>query len=410
MVGVPLAALVVWAIATRPRVAPTVQSRLSSQVANEGDTVTWRVDVSTVPGLRDVVGHLPGDRWTTTTPEHGHVTAAPSGAATVPMAVLARIDRWGVLARPAYRWAASASSPASRGSGPSSGSRRSPPCPRRVRSPPGRRYRTRWGWSASTAALGSGRHRAGRDPPVPHRDRLRRIHWPVSLRTGALHVTTTYADQDAEVRLVLDAIRDLGERDPQTGRRSSLDVAVEAAGAVAAHYLGTGDRVGLSVLGGGGMVEAPAVGGHHQVAGVLLGRAGPSRAAARWLTNARCAPSCAAASRRARSWCPVRPGVRRAARARGAAGSQRPRGLAVDTLPVELQGPEAADDALRGDRGRGRSAGPPRAAAAAARPRARGAPLRMAGVPVIAWRGPGSLDTVLRQAARRSRAPRVASR
>jgi hypothetical protein len=34
----------------------------------------------------------------------------------------------------------------------------------------------------------------------------------------------------------------------------------------------------------------------------------------------------------------------------------------------------------------------------------------MAGVPVIAWRGPGSLDTVLRQAARRSRAPRVASR
>ena len=36
-------------------------------------------------------------------------------------------------------------------------------------------------------------------------DRLRRIHWPVSLRTGALHVTTTYADQDAEVRVVVDA-------------------------------------------------------------------------------------------------------------------------------------------------------------------------------------------------------------
>ena len=110
-------------------------------------------------------------------------------------------------------------------------------------------------------------------------DRLRRIHWPVSLRTGALHVTTTYADQDAEVRLVLDAIRDLGERDLETGRRSSLDVAVEAAGAVAAHYLTTGDRVGLSVLGGAGVVEVPAVGGHHQLARVLLGlgRAEPSR-------------------------------------------------------------------------------------------------------------------------------------
>ena len=110
-------------------------------------------------------------------------------------------------------------------------------------------------------------------------DRLRRIHWPVSLRTGTLHVTTTYADQDAEVRVVVDAIRDLGERDLAHGRRSSLDVAVEAAGAVAAHYLTTGDRVGLSVLGGAGVVEVPAVGGHHQLARVLLGlgRAEPSR-------------------------------------------------------------------------------------------------------------------------------------
>ena len=33
-----------------------------------------------------------------------------------------------------------------------------------------------------------------------------------------------------------------------------------------------------------------------------------------------------------------------------------------------------------------------------------------AGVPVIAWRGPGSLDTVLRQATRRSRGPRMVAR
>ena len=96
VIGVPLVALVVWAAATRPTAGPAVRSRLSAEVGEEGDSFTWRVDVTTVPGLRDVVGHLPGDRWTTTTPEHGHVAAASTGAATVPMAVQARIDRWGV--------------------------------------------------------------------------------------------------------------------------------------------------------------------------------------------------------------------------------------------------------------------------------------------------------------------------
>ena len=96
VIGGPLVALVVWAVATRPTAGPTVRSRLSTEVGHEGDSLTWRVDVGTVPGLRDVVGHLPGDRWATTTPAHGHVAAAATRAATVPIAVRARIDRWGV--------------------------------------------------------------------------------------------------------------------------------------------------------------------------------------------------------------------------------------------------------------------------------------------------------------------------
>jgi hypothetical protein len=36
--------------------------------------------------------------------------------------------------------------------------------------------------------------------------------------------------------------------------------------------------------------------------------------------------------------------------------------------------------------------------------------LTAAGVPVVAWRGPGSLDQVLRELARRARAPRMARR
>ena len=36
--------------------------------------------------------------------------------------------------------------------------------------------------------------------------------------------------------------------------------------------------------------------------------------------------------------------------------------------------------------------------------------LTSAGVPVVPWRGPGSLDQVLRELARRARAPRMARR
>ena len=401
-------------MATRPTAAPAVSSRLSTAVAHEGDTLTWRVDVTTVPGLRDVVGHLPGDRWTTTTPEHGHVAAAPAGGATVPMAVLARIDRWGVrrlgpaqvggfgdLRRLRLGLVRAAGRDAWRRSRRRGPSRRGRPSP------------TPWGWSGSTAALGSAAAPSSAEiRPFRTGDRLRRIHWPVSLRTGALHVTTTYADQDAEVRLVLDAIRDLGERDPDTGRRSSLDVAVEAAGAVAAHYLGTGDRVGLSVLGGGGVVEVPAVGGHHQLARVLLGlgRAEPSRGtvgderALRAQLRRSIPPGAFVVLLSALvSAEPLAHAVRLARSGHAV--------VVVDTLPVELQGPEATDDALCAATG----VDDPRLARLVWRLRLldrerEARRCAMAGVPVIAWRGPGSLDTVLRQAARRSRAPRVASR
>ena len=75
-------------------------------------------------------------------------------------------------------------------------------------------------------------------------DRLRRVNWRVTGRTGTLHVTSTYADRDTEVLLCLDSRQDLG-RSPD----SSLDTGVRAAAAVAEHYLRAGDRVGLIDLG-----------------------------------------------------------------------------------------------------------------------------------------------------------------
>ncbi len=85
--------------------------------------------------------------------------------------------------------------------------------------------------------------------PFQPGDRLRRVQWPVSLRTGTLHVASTRAEQDASVMLLVDGGVEVGTSGGVHGSPSSLDVAVRAAGAVAEHHLTRGDRVGVRVLG-----------------------------------------------------------------------------------------------------------------------------------------------------------------
>lgn len=91
---------------------------------------------------------------------------------------------------------------------------------------------------------GDGIDLAGIRPFVPG-DRLRRINWKVSTRTGSLHVTNTYSDRDAEVVLVLDTSVEIGKSTGAEQASSSLDQAVRAAASVAEHYLRNGDRLGL---------------------------------------------------------------------------------------------------------------------------------------------------------------------
>ncbi|MGO0575049.1 DUF58 domain-containing protein [Ornithinimicrobium panacihumi] len=80
-------------------------------------------------------------------------------------------------------------------------------------------------------------------------DRLRRIHWPRSTRgDGQLYVTSSYADEDTHVAVLVDAHYDLGVSDGVDGRPSSLDRSVRAGAAVAEHFLQQGDRVSLRVL------------------------------------------------------------------------------------------------------------------------------------------------------------------
>ena len=85
--------------------------------------------------------------------------------------------------------------------------------------------------------------------PFQPGDRLRRIQWRVSLRTGNLHVTSAVAEEDASVLLLVDSGVEVGRSEGVRGRASTLDVAVRASAAVAEHYLIRGDRVGLRILG-----------------------------------------------------------------------------------------------------------------------------------------------------------------
>lgn len=99
--------------------------------------------------------------------------------------------------------------------------------------------------------------------PFHSGDRLGRIHWPTSLRTGELHVVATRAEEDGAILLVVDALSDHGRSEGVDGEASSLDLTVRGAAALAEHFGRTGDRVGLRVVGPGGMVVGFGAGVHH---------------------------------------------------------------------------------------------------------------------------------------------------
>lgn len=78
-------------------------------------------------------------------------------------------------------------------------------------------------------------------------DRMRRVVWRLSSRSDELHVVDARTERDTDVLVVLDTVHPAQElvEEPE----SSLDVAVRAATAIAEHYLGFGDRLGVHDLG-----------------------------------------------------------------------------------------------------------------------------------------------------------------
>jgi uncharacterized protein (DUF58 family) len=220
-------------------------------------------------------------------------------------------------------------------------------------------------------------------------DRLRRINWPVSSRTGTLHVTAAWSDRDTEVMLLLDTEHDLGISEGVDGRASSLDVAVRAAAAIAEHYLRTGDRVALTDV--GQRVRTVPVGSGRQhlrrVLDVLVASSpGVVRSQeARRLGRIRAGSLVVALS-------PLLGGAGVAQIAQLV--RHRHAVVVIDTLPPHaLESPD-----------------PWRALAWRVRMLERGVEIdRLAelGVPVVQWRGRGTLDDVLRVLSRVAVGPRL---
>ena len=244
---------------------------------------------------------------------------------------------------------------------------------------------------------GSGTELAGIRPFQPG-DRLRRVNWRVSLRTGDLHVVTTRAEEDTGVLLVLDALADHGVSDGVDGASSSLDLGVRAASAIAEHHVRHGDRVALRVVGRGREQVGYGAGTRHlrriqdRLATVRIGDAGEPDSGVLQLGVTGGAVVVVLSPMLAEPVATVAATLTR----RGVAV------LVVDTLPLDPR-PDVPEDA-----------DPVRAALAwRMRMLERSVVLdRLAGLgcPVVAWRGPGTIDDVLRRLARRAQLPRVVGR
>ncbi len=221
-------------------------------------------------------------------------------------------------------------------------------------------------------------------------DRLRRINWPVSLRTGDLHVTATYSDRDTDVVLVLDTAVDVGVS-AGTSSASNLDVAVRAAASIAEHYLRHGDRVGLLDLGRAGRPVRSRTGQAHlfRIMQLLLDvRAAPTGQLAAGRAMARIAGQALVV---------VLSPLLTAEVAAEAAGLSRAGRtvLVVDTLPPDVVLPEPGPWTELAWR-----------VQLIERANLAGA-LAEHGVPVVPWRGSGSLDQVLIGLSRTARVARV---
>jgi uncharacterized protein (DUF58 family) len=247
VLGLPFAFIAVWGRYFRPSEQPEVHTELDADVLFEGQATTYRLRVSGTldPDIDLIVAALPRTQWFQYDPPHAAI-AEPVSDGVVSLEVGIRSERWGL--RPLERPNVIATSVL--------GGYRVP-IPS-VRALSVSTLPLREGFEAVDSVPRPaglvGLHRSRRPGegtelagvrPFRTGDRLRRINWAVSARTSELHVTSTWSDRDTEVVILLDTGGEVGISEGVDGRSSSLDTAVRAAASIAEHYLRHGDRVRL---------------------------------------------------------------------------------------------------------------------------------------------------------------------
>lgn len=395
VLATPFIFVAAWSTATRPSNDPTLVGRVEPSTVREGEATTWGGVLSDIEGIDHVVAFAPERTWLEAKPRSGvAITDVGNDHSTASVAIPMRSTHWGrhdigpinvvgVSSWGAFRWKAldvgyqlttlplpdvfDAAAPTHRADGLVGLNRSGHP--------------------------GDGNEFAG-IRPFQSGDRLRRINWGRSLRSNELHVTATYADQDSHVALFVDALADYGPTGGIDGAASSLDTTVRAAGAIAEYFLLRGDRVSLRVLDSRFGATVPPASGQGHLRRILdvLASVEPNvyRPASAQAAHAM-VPGGALAIM-------LSPLVSPAALQRASSVASRGLGVAVvDTLPSDVHADDDAATEL----------------AWRIRLLERRREVRLVqelGVPVIAWRGSGSLDPFLREIARRSSAPRMARR
>ena len=392
VLAVPLLLHAVAAVVRRPAIVPTATTRLGATAVREGEGVNLHLDVDHADDVEHTTLAVTPHRWLTARPATGLVgTSLARGEQRLRLSLPIASLRWGRrsvgdgLVGAMAPWAGYVWGPTPLTSHMLTALPQPAVFDSRAASPhpiglvgvhPARRR-------------GDGSEFESIRPFQPG-DRLRRVQWRVSLRTGNLHVTSTVAEEDASVLLVVDSGVEVGVSGGMRGSASTLDVAVRAAGAVAEHYLIRGDRVGLRVLGSTGRNVVHTASGRRHLRRVLetLARVVPGEN--RDLDTERMRFHVTAGS----IVLVFSPMLSRASLA--ATTTLASRGLdvvVVDCLPADLD--LGQDD--------------PRVALAwRMRMLERDdllARVRRSGIPVVAWRGRGTLDEVLRGLGRRGRAP-----
>jgi len=262
VLAVPLLGYVLYGLWTRPTEPPTMRAGVGAQTLYEGQQTSTEVTVEAAGAATAAVWQRTSRWLVPDPPSGGRVFVLDHGRGRAEIG--AGIARWGIHDVPGVRLVLTSSLGAWRWSMITSAGSRIKALPLRadfsasnvVPRPAGM-----IGQHASRRPGDNGELSDVREFRIG--DRLRRINWRVSSRTGRLHVNSTWSERDTEVQLVLDSVVDVGWSEGVGGLASSLDTGVRAASAIAEHYLHAGDRVSVIDLGARGRDVRAGSGRHH---------------------------------------------------------------------------------------------------------------------------------------------------